>query len=180
MLVTKQVQDKDNSKQGEEIISEAGAADELAKVIAQLEMEKEAKLRALADLDNYRKRVEKERAELITSANMSILRAIIDVIDDFERMVEDLEQPGKEDPIDAFAGVLGKTKGILKDYSVSEVSASIGDKLDPSFMEAIGTVASEPDMAGKIVHIAQKGYKYDKNGMVIRPVRVIVGIVAKN
>jgi len=174
------VQDNHNSKQGEEVVSELEATSELDKLMAQLAEEKDAKLRALADLDNYRKRVEKERAELITSANMSILRAIIDVIDDFERMVEDLEQPGKEDPIDAFAGVLGKTKGILKDYSVSVVETNIGDKLDPSFMEAIGTVASEADMAGKIVHIAQKGYKYDKNGMVIRPVRVIVGIVAKN
>jgi molecular chaperone GrpE len=147
--------------------------DELKKT---LEQEKEAKLMALADLDNFRKRVAIERQELITTANLSVLNALADVIDDFQRMVDDLDQKEKEDVVDAFKPVLGKTIGILKDYGVEEVSVKEGDDFNHEFMEAIGTIPVEEDTKiNKVINIAQKGYKMTNNGRVVRPARVIVG-----
>jgi len=148
----------------------------LEELQAALSAEKEAKLMALADLENYRKRMERERQELITYSNLSILKAIADTLDDFERMITDLEQPGQEDKIDAFKTVFDKTKGILRDYSVEEIEVNIGDKLNPSLMEAIGTVTvAEAEKANTVIHIAQKGYRLTNKDLVVRHVRVIVG-----
>jgi len=148
----------------------------LEELQAALSAEKEAKLMALADLENYRKRMERERQELITYSNLSILKAIADTLDDFERMITDLEQPGQEDKIDAFKTVFDKTKGILRDYSVEEIEVNIGDKLNPALMEAIGTVTvAEAEKANTVIHIAQKGYRLTNKDLVVRHARVIVG-----
>lgn len=151
---------------------------ELDNLKTQLAAETEAKLMALADLENYRKRMEKERVDLMTMANVSILRSLADLIDDFERMVSDLEDPNSEDKIDAFKSVLDKAKGILADYGVVEIPAAVGDKFDPAVMEAIGTTGVEADKVNTIAHLAQKGYRYNNKDIVIRHVRVIVGKVA--
>jgi molecular chaperone GrpE len=155
----------------------AEPGEELTQLQQQLEAEKHAKLLALADLDNYRKRMEKERGELIITANLSVFKSLIDLVDDFERLIEDLEKPNEEDPIDAFKTLLGKAKGILADYGVTELKVEIGDKLNPQQMEAIGTVAVEKeDEHNTIKHIAQKGYWLSNRELIVRPVRVIVGL----
>jgi len=152
----------------------------IAELEAAVAAEKESKLMGLADLDNYRKRMEKERHDLITLSNLSILRAIADVIDDFERMVQDLEQPGKEDRIDAFKPVLDKTKGILRDYGIEEIVVNVGDKFDPKLMEGLGTTAVEDEkLQDTVVHVAQKGYRYANKDMMVRHARVIVGKINK-
>lgn len=143
---------------------------------AELEREKEAKLMALADLENFRRRVAQERQEMMVTANMSILNAIADVIDDFQRMVDDLDEKNKEDVVDAFKPVLDKTKGILRDYGVEEIEIKPGDDFKHDIMEAIGTVKAETkDQINKVINIAQKGYKMSGAGRVIRHARVIVG-----
>jgi len=142
----------------------------------QLAKEKEAKLMALADMDNYRKRMEKERSEIISSANIAIFKALADVIDDFSRTIEDLEKPEVEDKIDAFKPILDKTKGILADYNVEEIIVKEGDKFDPKIMESIGGVTvSSPDEANIVKHIAQKGYKFRTKDLIVRHARVIIG-----
>jgi molecular chaperone GrpE len=149
---------------------------ELDKLETEVKAEKDAKLTALADLQNYRKRAEKEKSELTTMANVSILRALVELVDDFERMVEDLDKPDEEDQIDAFKPVLDKAKGILIDYGVEEIPVEPGDKMDPDKMEAIGTVeVDDNDQVGKVIHVAEKGYKYTKTGNMLRHARVIVG-----
>jgi molecular chaperone GrpE len=142
-----------------------------------LKQEREQKLMALADLDNYRKKVEIEKSELYKQATSSILREVADVIDDFERMVEDLEKPGVEDKIDAFKPVLDKLKGILVDNMLAVIEVNPGDKFNPEIMQALGTVNVETESEDNMVkHVAQKGYRFQgDNGRILRHTRVIVG-----
>lgn len=149
--------------------------DKVKELEEQLAQETEAKLMARADLENYRKRMEVERGDAVVIANMAILKAIIEVIDDFERMVNDLDEKGKEDKIDAFKPVLDKTKGILVDYGVTEIELGKGDMLNPETMEAIGTVAVDEDEHNKIIDITRKGYQLRDQGRVVRHAQVIVG-----
>lgn len=148
---------------------------QVAELTEQLEQAREAKLMALADLDNFRKRVEQERQRLISLANISLLRALIEAIDDMERMIHDLEEQGVEDKIDAFKPVLDKLRGILVDYSVQVVEIKAGDDFKPEYMEAIGVVnVQADDQHNKVVDIAQKAYKH-KDGQIVRMGRVVVG-----
>lgn len=75
---------------------------------------------ALADLDNYRKRSEREKMELRTMANLSILHSIMDLVDDFSRMISDLDKPG-EDYTDAYKTIMDKAKGIILDQGLEEI-----------------------------------------------------------
>lgn len=149
------------------------SAEELS---VQLAAEKEAKLMALADLENYRRRVEREKQDLVILSNLSIFKAIADTIDDFERLVEDLDKVNEEDKVDAFKPILDKTKGILKDYGIDEIKVEIGQKMDPAIMEALGTVAVDSEEKSNTVqHIAQKGYRMTGKDIVVRHARVIIG-----
>lgn len=152
---------------------------EMEKLQAELLAEREAKLMALADLDNYRKRVEQDRQKLIQLSSLAIFRALIEVIDDFERMITDLEEKGVEDKIDAFKPILDKVKGILADYGVKEEPIKEGSEFNPELMEAIGVVnVTDENQHNKVFNIAQKAYRLNSGGeagQVVRHARVIVG-----
>ena len=145
-------------------------------LLDKIEEEKEKKLKALADLDNYRKRTERDKEEQVQLMVMNYVHAIAELIEDFERMIEDLEKPGKEDKIDAFKPILDKAKGILVDNGFQEVQVETGAKFDPSIMEAIGQVPVENEIeSGNIVHVAQRAYKNLASNKIVRTAKVIVG-----
>lgn len=154
--------------------------DESAKMRQSLENERHAKLLVMADFDNYRKRTEMERSQLITIANLNILRELADLVDDFERMITDLEMPGVEDKIDAFKPVLDKAKGIMIDNGLVEIVVNEGDKFNPQDMEAIGTVEVEENEVNLVKHVAQRGYKFADGERILRHARVIVGKLKAN
>lgn len=167
---------KEDQDKTVEQVSEPQPETELAQLEKQLQAEKEARLLALADLDNYRKRAEKEKSELMTYANLSMLSSLAELIDDFDRVTEDLKQKFEKNVVESLAPVTDKMRGIMKDYGVQEIEIKVGDKFSPSTMQAIGSTAvTDEKLADTVVHIAQKGYKYANKETIIRPVRVIIG-----
>jgi len=129
-------------------------------------------LRACADLDNYRKRSEKEKADAIGFANEAIIEDVLHAVDNFERA---LEHANGENSVESLReGVkltLTQMYATLKKYGLQEVK-SVGEKFDPALHHAIcheETDSAEPET---VVREFQKGYFL--KGRLLRPAMVAV------
>ncbi|MDR0394168.1 MAG: nucleotide exchange factor GrpE [Tannerella sp.] len=131
-------------------------------------------LRLMAEFDNYRKRVLREKAELIKSGGATALENLLPVIDDFERALGTLQST--EDMPSAIEGVkliYNKFISYLSQQGVKAIEA-IGKPFDTEQFEAIATIpVTEDDRKGMVIDCIQTGYMlYDK---VLRHAKVVVG-----
>lgn len=114
-------------------------------------------LRIRAEFDNYRKRVNKEKASLTAYAVEEVMLDVLGVLDNLERA---LESGGKTENFDALhKGVeitLKDAVKVLEKWGISEVPA-LGKHFDPAEHEAFMTVESEED-EGMIIEVLRKGY----------------------
>ena len=129
-------------------------------------------LKALADLDNYRKRAEKEKALILEFANEDLLLEMLPVIDNLERA---LEHTGGQDNLESLArGVkltIDTALAVLKKFGLKEIRA-VGEKFDPALHHAISHEDADGVEADMVVKEFQKGYML-KNRL-IRPSTVMV------
>jgi len=126
--------------------------------------------RAEADFENYKRRVEQERAESAKFAGMALILNILPIVDDLERAFKSIpEKLAHLTWTDGIRLIHRKLQATLEAQGVTEIKA-LGETFDPSVHEAVGQTAGEE---GKVVEEAQKGYKL--HGRVIRPAFVIVG-----
>jgi molecular chaperone GrpE len=126
--------------------------------------------RAEADFENYKRRIEQERAESAKFAGMSLILNILPVVDDLERAFKSI--PEKLAHLTWTEGIRlihRKLQATLEAQGVTEIQA-LGETFDPSIHEAVGQIAGKE---GKVIEEAQKGYRL--HGRVIRPSFVIVG-----
>lgn len=136
----------------------------------------EARLRVLADFQNYKRRTESERQEFMTMASKQILGSLIEVIDDYNRAQTMDKELGVEERLQGLERVFEKLGLLLKSQGLEEIAIKTGDKFDPTGMEAIGTVpVAEKEQDNTVVHIDQKGYKNTHNDTVYRTAKVIIG-----
>ena len=123
----------------------------------------------MADFQYFRKRTEKEKADVYSFANERIMTDLLQVMDNFERAL------GSECQDQAYAEgmqmIFKQFTDILKNSGLEEIEA-VGHDFDPNFHHAVLT-DSNPDFdSGKVTEVLQKGYKL--NGKVIRPSMVKV------
>jgi molecular chaperone GrpE len=145
-----------------------------AKLEEQLAEINDKYLRLFSDFDNYRKRTAKERIELAKTAGEDFFKAILPVLDDFERglkaMNEAADVNALKEGVDLIYNKLNNTltsKGL-------EPLTSIGNTFDADIHEAITNIpAPSEDMKGKVIDEVERGYAL--NGKVIRYAKVIVG-----
>jgi molecular chaperone GrpE len=147
-------------------------SEELDRVQSELEDTKDKFLRGLADFDNYRKRVAREREQLTRCANENLIRELLGVVDNIERALEaasdtqDLE--GFKKGIELIDEHL---KGILTKEGLCPI-VCLGEPFDPNYHEAVMALEKEGHESDKVVEEIQKGYMLD--GRVIRPSKVVV------
>lgn len=131
-------------------------------------------IRLYADFENFRKRVSKERIELLKFAGEEIFSKIIPVLDDFERAFKSLNtvtdiavlKQGEE-------LIYNKLKNILTQSGLQEMKAT-GEEFNPDLHDAVTNVtAPSEEQKGKIIEEVEKGYYL--NGKVIRHAKVVVG-----
>lgn len=126
-------------------------------------------LRLMADFQNYKKRVEKEKSDLYSYANEKIVTGLLDVLDNFERAL------AQEDAGDGFKEgmemIFKQLSGELEKSGLAEIAA-LGEDFDPNFHNAVMTEETEEYESGKVSGVMQKGYTL--NGKVIRPSMVKV------
>ena len=146
---------------------------ELEQAQALVEEYKDKYLRQVAEFDNYRKRVIKEKAELIKNGGEKVISAILPIVDDFERASENM---AKMEDIDAVKEgvelIIEKFLTTLQKEGLEKIDA-VGQPFDVDYHEAIAMVPSpSDDMKGKVIDCVQTGYKL--NDKVIRHAKVAV------
>jgi molecular chaperone GrpE len=135
-----------------------------------LKAEHDLYLRALADFDNYRRRMDRERARFGTEALRDFALRLLDVVDDLERF---LNSAGEETSpfIDGIRVVHQKLQNVLQKEGIRPFE-SLGQPFDPSLHEASATVPAEDKTQGGIVQEIRRGYKIKDD--LLRPARVVV------
>lgn len=128
-------------------------------------------LRSVAELDNYRKRTMREKAELIINGSEKAVTALLPIIDDMERALA-----GKTDDAkllkEGMEMIHNKFVKALEALGVKAVDTTDAD-FNTDLHEAIAMVPAGDDKKGKVVDCVQKGYTL--NNKVIRHAKVAVG-----
>ena len=128
-------------------------------------------LRAQAELENYKKRVEKEKNGLVKYGNEELIRALLPVIDNLERA---LDHPVGENPDGIIEGIkitINQFHQVLEKFGVTRIAAE-GEPFDPSKHEAMMQVESSEHEPNTVVSELQKGYFL--NDRLLRPAMVSV------
>lgn len=156
-------------------ISEAeGLQQEVQRLSDELEKEKKEYLFLRADFDNYRKRMLKDRDELLRNAGEKVLRGLLPIVDDFERGLKATRDTADADAVrQGMELIYNKLVKYLADNGVTPMQ-STGADFDPDFHEAIASIpAPTPEQKGKVIDTTQTGYMI--NDKVLRHAKVAVG-----
>ena len=130
-------------------------------------------LRNQADLENTRKRLDREKQEFVKFANEGLIFDLLNVLDDLERTV-DLAESGKEEITAFLKGIemiLAHLYEMLKNHGVKPIEAE-GKLFDPNFHEALMQVENKELPEHTIMEVLQKGYLI--HGRVLRTAKVKV------
>jgi molecular chaperone GrpE len=137
---------------------------------AQVAEHRDKYLRAVADLDNYRKRTLREREEWTRAAREQVIDALLPALDNLERALEHSE-PGT--PLhEGLQQVQTQFKRVLGEFGLVELTVSPGEPFDPNHHEAISHVPSADHPEGTVIEQVQSGYQLADR--LLRPVRVAV------
>jgi molecular chaperone GrpE len=129
-------------------------------------------LRLAAEFDNYRKRVERERAEQHTRAQADLATRLLDILDDLQRVAQYADTGSPQALVDGVLLVERKLTQVLESSGLEAVDAE-GRTFDPMTMEAVATVPAESaDDDDVVADVFQQGYRF--KGQLIRPARVRV------
>ena len=136
---------------------------------------KKQMLYKIAEFDNYRKRVIKEKADLIMNGGEKVLTAILPVMDDMERALEQMQKAENiQAVVEGVQLIQKKFMGILEKQGVKAIETKDAD-FDVELHEAIAQFpAPSEEMKNKVMDCTLKGYKL--NEKVIRHAQVVVGI----
>lgn len=134
---------------------------------------KDKYLRAVAELANYRKRAEKDREESLRYANTGLVRSLLPVLDNLDRVVASANEHPENTAaiVDGVKLTIESFKKALGDHHVVPIEAA-GQPFDPAVHEAMMQQPSDQYDAPTVLQVLQEGFKlFDR---VIRPARVIV------
>ena len=151
-----------------------GKVAELEARVAELE---DLKLRQMAEFDNFRRRTNKEKLDLMTTAGERIFKDMLPLVDDFERALSAMSRKGDEATGDeairqGIELIYSKFVGFLAANDVKAIDTTDAD-FNTDLHEAITTFAAGEDKKGKVIDCTQKGYTLGEK--VIRFSKVVVG-----
>lgn len=164
------VQEAEKELSAEEVLQQQLAAYE-EKIAAQ----QDQILRQAAEFDNYRKRTLKEKAELIKNGGEKAITAILPIIDDLERALQNMKSENEEVAAlrDGVELIYNKFLKTLQQEGLEKMETHEAD-FNTDFHEAIALVPAPTDeLKGKILDCVQTGYQL--NDKVIRHAKVVVG-----
>lgn len=168
-----QAEPQPNEEEQAELTPEETLTKELEEAKNIIEEQKDKYLRLSAEFDNYRKRTLKEKAELIKNGGEKAISAILPILDDLERALENMQ---KTDDLKAIhEGIDLIYQKFLKNLTQEglEKMNPIGENFDTDYHEAVALVpASAEEQKGKVLDCVQTGYKL--NDKVIRHAKVVV------
>lgn len=140
----------------------------LDQTLADLAAAEDRYLRARADLDNYRKRTERELERRVRDQGDELLRSWLEVVDSVERALALAPEPRLADGLRAF---LDQMDAILARQGVARIG-EVGQGFDPELHEAVAVVPDTDRAPGTLAEIARSGYSVGNR--VLRPAQVAV------
>ncbi|GGE42433.1 molecular chaperone GrpE [Pedobacter psychrotolerans] len=167
----------ENAEQTDATVNETAEAPELSaeeKLQAEVQQLNDKYLRLYAEFDNYKRRTQKERVELLQTAGKDVIVSLLPVLDDFDRALKAMETAADVAPVkEGILLVSTKLKNTLAQKGLKDVS-SINEPFNTDFHEAITNIpAPTEDLKGKVIDEVEKGYTLNDN--VIRFAKVVVG-----
>ena len=140
------------------------------------EVDEKAKyLYLAAEMENMKRRFQRERENFLKYGNERILSSLLEVLDSFDRTVDALEGDSDDEKIKNIVKGVGMVKTqfleVLKNYGV-EVVETLGKEFDPELHEAVAQQVAEEKKDHEIIQEAQKGYRL--NGRLLRAAKVII------
>ena len=131
-------------------------------------------LRATAELENYRKRVAREKEELARYTSERVVAALLPILDNFERALSAAEQHTVDSTalLDGLKQIQTQFRRTLEEFGLKEVIAHEGRPFDPNVHEAVSHVESAEHPEGHVIEQLQRGYKLADR--LLRPARVVV------
>ena len=150
----------------------ADEAEALKERVAELE---DKNLRMMAEFDNYRKRTNKEKLDLMATAGERIFKDMLPLVDDFERALASINGANGDNGDALLNGVNLIYNKFIAFLAANDVHAieTEGADFNTDEHEAVTTFAAGEDTKGKVIDCTQKGYKLGEK--VIRFAKVVVG-----
>jgi molecular chaperone GrpE len=142
---------------------------EVERLRNELDREHQMYVRALADFDNYRRRVDQERAAVTQRGKRDLLLSLLELLDSFDRATEYLDDASTAS--EGVRAVHRQLESLLAAQNVVPFK-SVGEIFDPELHEAVGSEPSDEFNAGKVTHEARRGYRWGDD--LLRPARVRV------
>ncbi len=132
----------------------------------------DARLRALAEFQNYRRRTDEERESLKGFLLTGVMESLLPIVDNFGRAVESMNASSDIDKLrDGISGIHRQLATLLEKNGVEQIEAA-GASFDPNLHNAVMRVEDSGEPADTVVEVLQPGYKI--GGRVLRPALVKV------
>ena len=166
-----------NGENGENGAAEASEEPTIEEQLAQAQERiaelEDKNLRMMAEFDNYRRRTNKEKLELMATAGERIFKEMLPLVDDFERAVAVMDKTNDIDAVrEGIKLIQQKFLSFLDKNDVHPIETEDSD-FNTDEHEAVTTFAAGEDKKGKVIDCTQKGYKLGEK--VIRFAKVVVG-----
>lgn len=146
---------------------------DLLKAQAEVEAAKDKYIRLYSEFENFRRRTAKEKIEMSLLANEQVIKALLPVIDDFERAEKAIQNKQNQD-IEGYILINNKFKKVLEQFGVKPMDLGPGSDFNADVHEAITQIpAPDEKLKGKIVDVVEKGYLL--NDKVVRFAKVVIG-----
>jgi len=166
-LLDEAIEEVEGSEEGEE-------ASETDVLKADLEKEKDKFLRLFAEFENFKRRTSKERLELFKTANQEVMSAMLPVLDDFDRAMNEIRKAKDKNLLKGVELIHNKFQDILLNKGLEPMNVKSGDTFDADIHEAITQIPAPSDkLKGKIVDVIERGYKLGEK--IIRFPKVVTG-----
>jgi molecular chaperone GrpE len=132
---------------------------------------KDQNLRLYAEFENFRRRNARERLELMATAGEKVIKAVLPILDDFDRAMKALSDGPERQGL---ALIQNKLASALKAEGLKAMEPTVGQPFDVERMEAITNIpAPSPELAGCVVDELETGYLLGEK--IIRYAKVVVG-----
>jgi molecular chaperone GrpE len=165
----------DSEKLSDESADENAEEDEIEKLKAEVQEAKDKYLRLYSEFENFRRRTAKERLDLIKTAHVDLMMALLPVLDDFERAQKALEESEDHKASkEGFDLIYNKFNNILQQNGLKPMKDKKGSDFNTEYHEAISQMpVDKKKLKGKVIDVVEKGYYLDEK--VIRFAKVVLG-----
>jgi molecular chaperone GrpE len=153
--------------------AEQAGDEEIRRLKAEVDHLREMYLRKLAEFDNYRKRVDRERQELRRTAAEGLIGELLPVLDNFERAVQHADESDPAAFREGVAMIARQFSEILQRSGLETIDPT-GQRFDPELHEAVQRIEGSEFPTGSVVGVFSKGYLF--GGRLIRPAMVAVAV----